>query len=177
MKYYNTLYHNQPKSVQLKLWLFWTVVAVVIFYMQDFEITKVLHFLGFISWFAGLFYLPRIFVYHVESDHEQTKKTFDLMAYKLYYFIMNPAKNITIISGLTLFYIKIGFDFSGVGYWFYIKVIFVGFLIFFHYVTNYLRQGLLISTFVKSSKFYRISNEIPTVLLMVIIIMIVYKFS
>ena len=171
------MHYRQSKTVQIQLCLFWCVVFGLVFYVQDYRFTKVLHFLGFISWFAGLFYLPRLLVYHVESGHQETQSTLMVMAYKLYYFIMNPAKNVTLISGLILSYMKTGWDPSLVAYWLHIKGVFVVILFAFHYYLNGLRQGLITQKTIKTSKFYRMINEVPTVLLIGIITMVVYKFS
>ena len=168
--------YNQSSKTKIKLTLFWLVVIAVLMYLYDYHLTKVIHIIAFISWFAGLFYLPRLMVYHVESDHSDTKATFNIMAYKLFYYIMQPALKLTVIAGLTLVSMNMDY-FLTIGYWFHIKITLVVFLIGYHFYLNRLRQGLLVGKNVKTSKFYRIINEIPTVILIGIIVSIVYKFS
>ena len=167
---------NQSTKTKIKLVLFWLVVIAFLVNLYDYHLTKVLHIIAFISWFAGLFYLPRLMVYHVESEHPETKQTLNIMAYKLFYYIMQPAFKLTVIAGLILVSMNIEY-FLTMGYWFHIKLTLVTGLIGYHFYLNRLRQGLLINKNVKSSKFYRIINEIPTVILIGIIVSIVYKFS
>ena len=168
--------YNQAMKTKIKLTLFWLAVIAVIVFLYDYHLTKVLHIIAFISWFAGLFYLPRLMVYHVESDHIKTKDTLNIMAYKLFYYIMQPALKLTVIAGLVLLSMKMDY-FLMMGYWFHIKLTLVALLIGYHFYLNMLRQGLLVGKNVKTSKFYRIINEIPTVILIGIIVSIVYKFS
>ena len=168
--------YNQSIVTKIKLTVFWLVVIAVLVYLYDYHLTKVLHIIAFISWFAGLFYLPRLMVYHVESDHDETKATFNIMAYKLFYYIMQPALKMTVIAGVTLVSMNMEY-LSTIGYWFHIKLTLVAVLIGYHFYLNMLRQGLLIGKNVKTSKFYRIINEIPTVILIGVIVAIVYKFS
>ena len=168
--------YNQPIKTKIKLVIFWLAVIAFLVSFYDYHMTKVLHIIAFISWFAGLFYLPRLMVYHVESDHSETKKTLNIMAYKLFYYIMQPAFKLTAIAGLILLSMNIEY-FLVMGYWFHIKLTLVAFLIGYHFYLNKLRQGLVCGDSVKSSKFYRIINEVPTVILIGIIVSIVYKFS
>lgn len=175
MRYDVDLY-CQAKNTQIKLAILWAVLFVVIYGMQDYRLAKVLHFVGFISWFAGLFYLPRLMVYGVETDCKNTQKTLNTMAYKLYYYIMNPAKNVVFISGITMSHVKFGGDVALVPLWLHIKGGFVVCLFGFHYYLNHLRQNLVVNDGVKSGRFYRIVNEIPTVLLLGIMVMVVYRF-
>ena len=168
--------YNQPIKTKIKLVIFWLAVIAFLVNLYDYHITKVLHIIAFISWFAGLFYLPRLMVYHVESDHSETKQTLNIMAYKLFYYIMQPAFKLTVIAGFILLSMNIEY-FLNMGYWFHIKLTLVAFLIGYHFYLNRLRQGLIREDSVKSSKFYRIINEIPTVILIGIIVSIVYKIS
>ena len=168
--------YKQSIKTKGKLAIFWLAVIVFLINLYDYQVTKVLHIIAFISWFAGLFYLPRLMVYHVESDHMETQQTLNIMAYKLFYYIMQPAFKLTVIAGLILVSMNIDY-FLTMGYWFHIKLTLVALLIGYHFYLNSLRQGLLVNKGVKSSKFYRIINEIPTVILIGIIVSIVYKFS
>ena len=141
--------------------------------MNFYLLYKSLHLIAVISWMAGLLYLPRIFVYHSEADHESQKKVFKIMERKLYNFIMMPAMLLSWLFGVLLLY-SLGFSvFSEL--WMQIKIVAVLLLTHYHF---YLRKHLrLLSTGEnsKSSKFFKIINEIPTVLLIVIVFVVVFK--
>jgi len=134
---------------------------------------KVIHIVAVISWMVGLFYLPRLFVYHVENKSYYLEKTFLVMEEKLLKIIMNPSMIVTWVSGIVMIWIT-GFE-SLLIFWVYTKIIFVLCLSAFH--------GFLVSSFknLKSGKnkkkgdFYRMVNEIPTVLLILIVILVVFK--
>ncbi len=127
-----------------------------------------------ISWLAGLLYLPRIFVYHSETkDNLEQVNTFNIMEKKLYNYIMMPAMLSTWFFGFLLIYIldfKILYDL-----WFQIKIILVIFLTYYHFFLGSCVKVFSINQNVKSSKFYRIMNEVPTVLLIFIIFLAVFK--
>ena len=127
-----------------------------------------------ISWLAGLLYLPRIFVYHSEiKDNLEQMNTFSIMEKKLYNYIMMPAMLSTWFFGFLLIYIldfKILYDL-----WFQIKIILVIFLTYYHFFLGSCVKVFSINQNVKSSKFYRIMNEVPTVLLIFIIFLAVFK--
>jgi putative membrane protein len=127
-----------------------------------------------ISWLAGLLYLPRIFVYHSETKHNLEQiNTFSIMEKKLYNYIMMPAMLSTWFFGFLLIYIldfKILYDL-----WFQIKIILVIFLTYYHFFLGSCVKVFSINQNVKSSKFYRIMNEVPTVLLIFIIFLAVFK--
>jgi len=134
---------------------------------------KVIHIVAVISWMVGLFYLPRLFVYHVENKSYYLEKTFLVMEEKLLKIIMNPSMIVTWVSGIVMIWIT-GFE-SLLIFWVYTKIIFVLCLSAFH--------GFLVTSFknLKSGKnkkkgdFYRMVNEIPTVLLILIVILVVFK--
>ena len=131
---------------------------------------KVIHIISVISWMVGLLYLPRLFVYHSENlNNNDLSATFKVMEYRLYRFIMNPAMMVVWISGLILFY-----D-NGLEIWLTIKLLLVLLMTIFHIflkrcISNFEQN---INTF--SSKFFRIINEVPTVLMIFIIILVVLK--
>ena len=145
--------------------------------MNTYLLFKSIHLIAVISWMAGLLYLPRIFVYH--SDAVKNKKsedlmsTFKVMERRLFIYIMNPAMIVSWIFGVLLIH-TIGIDnFSFL--WIQLKFIFVIILTIYHF---FLFQCLKkfsenINSF--SSKFYRLINEIPTVLLIGIILVVVFK--
>ena len=142
--------------------------------MNSYFLFKSLHLIAVISWMAGLLYLPRIFVYHVENINNQNiANIFKTMEKKLYFYIMVPAMILSWIFGLILIFI-IGFDVLSTT-WIQIKLIFVVLLTFYHF---YLGQCLRNFTFEqnnKTSKFFRIINEIPTILLILIVFIVVFK--
>ena len=135
---------------------------------------KALHLISVIAWMAGLLYLPRIFVYHSEKSSEKNvSETFKTMEFKLYNYIMMPAMVLSWIFGLLLIS-SIGFDQLS-NYWLILKLIFVVILTVYHFFL-----GLCLNNFRKnenkySSKFFRVFNEIPTLLLILIIFTVVFK--
>jgi putative membrane protein len=134
---------------------------------------KVIHIVAVISWMVGLFYLPRLFVYHVENKSYYLEKTFLVMEEKLLKIIMNPSMIVTWISGIVMIWIT-GFE-SLLIFWVYTKIIFVLCLSAFHgfLVTSF--KNLKLGKNKKKGDFYRMVNEIPTVLLILIVILVVFK--
>ena len=142
--------------------------------MNFYLLYKSLHLISVISWMAGLLYLPRIFVYHSElknkADQSQTFKT---MERKLFFFIMNPAMVLSWIFGFLLIY-SIGLD-SLTSLWMQIKLISVTILTIYHFFLFKCLSGFNADNNEYSSKFYRIINEVPTILLIIIIFIVVFK--
>ena len=141
--------------------------------MNSYLLFKSLHLIAVISWMAGLLYLPRIFVYHSENNNEIISSVFKTMERKLFYYIMTPAMTLSWIFGLVLIH-EIGFDQLG-SLWIQLKLILVAILTAYHF---YL--GLLLNQFKedqnkKTSKFYRYINEIPTLLLILIVFIVIFK--
>ena len=141
--------------------------------MNLYLLFKSLHLIAVISWMAGLLYLPRIFVYHSETKEESQSETFKVMERKLYNFIMMPAMILSWLFGLLLIH-SLGFSiFSEL--WMQIKTVSILLLTHYHfYLGKHLRM-LASNNSNKSSKFFRIINEIPTVLLIVIVFVVVFK--
>lgn len=136
-----------------------------------YEIAKILHIIALICWFAGLFYLPRLFVYHVRVEKSsKTDLLFQEMERKLLRYIMNPAMILTIIFGLYMASI-IGFEYI----WLHIKLLFVTILVIFHHFLAKYRKNFANGTNQKSEKFYRLINEIPTFCLIFIVILVIIK--
>ena len=134
---------------------------------------KSLHLIAVISWMAGLLYLPRIFVYHSEADHESQRKIFRIMERKLYNFIMMPAMLLSWLFGLLLIH-SLGFSiFSEL--WMQIKIIAVILLTYYHFTLGKYLNDFAIDDNKKSSKFYRIINEVPTILLILIVFIVIFK--
>ena len=131
---------------------------------------KVIHIVAVISWMAGLLYLPRLFVYHSENiSKNDLSSTFKIMEYRLYRFIMNPAMMVVWLSGFILLYDN-GFDL-----WLIIKFLLVFLMTIFHIVMKKCLNDFENDKSEYSSKFFRIINEIPTILMIFIIILVVIK--
>ena len=145
--------------------------------MNTYLLFKSIHLIAVISWMAGLLYLPRIFVYHSEgirdNKSEDLISTFKVMERRLFVYIMNPAMILSWIFGLLLIH-TIGTDSFG-SLWFQLKLIFVIILTIFHFFLFQCLRKFAENNNTFSSKFYRIINEIPTVLLIGIIIVVVFK--
>jgi len=123
---------------------------------------------------AGLLYLPRIFVYHVESKQDQsTSDTFKIMEKKLYYYIMVPAMILSWLFGSLLIF-NIGLD-QLLFKWLQIKLILVLILTSYHFFLGSCLKKFSLDLNTYSSKFYRIFNEVPTILLILIVFIVVFK--
>ncbi len=141
--------------------------------MNSYLLFKSLHLIAVISWMAGLLYLPRIFVYHSEAEHDLQKKVFKIMERRLYNFIMMPAMLLSWIFGVILIH-NLGFSiFSEL--WMQIKIIAVFILTYYHFTLGKYIRDFAIENNQKTSKFFRIYNEIPTILLIVIIFTVIFK--
>ena len=142
--------------------------------MNSYLLFKSLHLIAIISWMAGLLYLPRIFVYHVENiDHKISSSIFKIMERKLYFYIMTPAMILTWVFGLILIS-SLGFEvFSAV--WIKLKLLLVILLTLYHFYLSKLLSDFNLDQNTKSSKFFRIINEVPTILLILIVFIVVFK--
>ncbi len=141
--------------------------------MNLYLLFKALHLISVISWMAGLLYLPRIFVYHSESINVPQKATFKTMERKLYNFIMMPAMLLSWLFGILLIH-TLGFSvFSEL--WMQIKTVAILILTHYHFYLGKQIRLFASEENTKSSKFFRIINEIPTILLIVIVIVVVFK--
>jgi putative membrane protein len=141
--------------------------------MNSYLLFKSIHLIAVISWMAGLLYLPRIFVYHSENNNEIVTSVFKTMERKLFYYIMTPAMVLSWLFGLLLIS-KIGFDQLG-ALWLQLKLICVVILTFYHFYLGALLNKFKFDENNKSSKFYRYINEIPTLLLILIIFVVIFK--
>jgi putative membrane protein len=123
---------------------------------------------------AMLFYLPRLFVYHREhSQKADFVSVVEIQEYKLYKYIGTPAMWATILSGVLMLAFNPVLFKSGA--WLYIKIVFVALLIAYHFSLEYFRRAFVENPNIKSGKFFRFYNEIPTLLAIVIVIMVVIK--
>ena len=142
--------------------------------MNSYLLFKSLHLIAVVSWMAGLLYLPRIFVYHVENkEKKETTEVFEVMEKKLFYYIMCPAMIFTWIFGLVLIYLNGVEIFSQL--WMQIKIVLVILLSIYN---NYLGKCLISlknNSNSKTSKFYRIINEVPTIMLIFIVFLVIFK--
>ena len=142
-------------------------------YILSYDVIKSLHLIAVISWMVGLLYLPRLFVYHNESKQgSDLDKTFLIMEYRLYHYIMNPALILTILFGLYLLYQS---HYLLIENYFLLKSILVFLLVAFHVYLYFLYKDFKKGYRFKKTRFYRIINEIPTVLMIAIIILIFVK--
>ena len=142
--------------------------------MNFYLLFKSLHLIAVISWMVGLLYLPRIFVYHVEnSEKKEATSIFETMERRLYFYIMRPAMIATWLFGVVLIYIN-GLDiFSQL--WMHIKLTLVIFLTIYHEYLGICLKSLKLKTNTKTSKFFRIINEVPTIILIFIIFIVIFK--
>ena len=141
--------------------------------MNLYLLFKSLHLIAVISWMAGLLYLPRIFVYHAEADHDSQKLVFKTMERKLYNFIMMPAMLLSWIFGILLIH-SIGLGAFNEK-WMQIKTIAVVLLTYYHFTLGKYLNYFAIDNNQKTSKFFRIYNEIPTIILILVIFVVVFK--
>ncbi|WP_261545329.1 protoporphyrinogen oxidase HemJ [Campylobacter lari] len=135
---------------------------------------KMVHYLAFVSWMAGLFYLPRLFVYHTEhKDNKGFVEVVKIQERKLYFYIQTPAMIVTLISGSLMLHankaLMVGSGFM------HAKLTCALLLIIYHLQNYYYYRQLQNDTCKKSGKFFRAYNEIPTILFIVIAIMMVVR--
>jgi len=142
--------------------------------MNSYLLFKSLHLIAVISWMAGLLYLPRIFVYHVENlKDKSTSSVFKIMERKLYFYIMMPAMILSWLFGLILIS-SLGFEVLSTT-WIKLKLLLVILLTLYHFYLSKLLNDFKFDLNVKSSKFFRIINEVPTILLILIVFIVVFK--
>jgi putative membrane protein len=141
--------------------------------MNYYFLFKSLHLISVVSWMVGLLYLPRIFVYHSEASHESQKDIFKIMEKKLYNYIMMPAMLLSWLFGILLLHsitLSVLFEL-----WMQIKIIAVIILTYYHFTLGKYLNDFAIDKNEKTSKFFRIYNEIPTIVLIVVIFTVIFK--
>ena len=145
--------------------------------MNTYLLFKSIHLIAVISWMAGLLYLPRIFVYHSEAVQNNKSKdlieTFKVMERRLFIYIMNPAMILSWIFGILLIHTT-GMDNFG-SVWLQLKLAFVIILTIYHFFLFQCLRRFAVDSNLHTPKFYRIINEIPTVLLIGIVLVVVFK--
>ena len=135
---------------------------------------KSLHLISVIAWMAGLLYLPRIFVYHVENNEKkQITLIFEVMEKRLYFYIMRPAMILTWLFGIILIYLNGAEIFSQL--WIQLKFILIILLSVFHEYLGKCLYSLKNNTNQKSAKYFRMINEIPTIILILIVFIVIFK--
>ena len=134
---------------------------------------KAIHIIAVVSWMVGLLYLPRLFVYHVENNNEQTSNIFKVMEKRLMKIIMNPAMIITWITGLSIWWI-LGLE-TIFSLWLSLKFILVLALSGYHGFLSKCLKDFELDRNIRSSKFFRFINEIPTIILIIIVFLVIFK--
>ena len=135
---------------------------------------KALHLISVISWMAGLFYLPRLFVYHAQADvGSEQDKTFQIMERKLLKIIMNPAMIAAWIFGIILY--SVGSYDLGADFWMTLKLAAVVAMTVFHMALARWRRMFSEGRNVRDERFYRRTNEIPTMLMILIVVMAIVQ--
>ena len=141
--------------------------------MNLYLLFKSLHLIAVISWMAGLLYLPRIFVYHAEAEHDSQRSIFKVMERKLYNYIMMPAMLLSWLFGILLIH-SLGLTvFSEL--WMQIKTALVLLLTLYHFLLGKYLNDFATNDNEKSSKYYRIINEVPTIILIVVVFLVIFK--
>ena len=142
--------------------------------MNTYLLFKSLHLISVISWMAGLLYLPRIFVYHSQNNSELIiSEVFKVMEKKLFFYIMTPAMILSWLFGLLLIH-EIGFEQLGQT-WMVLKLVFVILLTIYHFYLGSILNQFKLNLNQHSHKFFRYINEIPTILLILIVFVVIFK--
>ena len=142
--------------------------------MNSYLIFKSLHLIAVISWMVGLLYLPRIFVYHVENkEKKEATDIFEVMEKRLYLYIMRPAMILTWLFGILLIYLNGTEIFLQL--WMQIKLVLVILMSFYHEYLGKCLVALKNNTNTRSSKFFRIINEVPTIMLIFVVFLAIFK--
>jgi len=141
--------------------------------MDYFQGVLVFHIISFISWFAMLFYLPRLFVYHSENrNNDGFTKVIKIMEFKLFSYIGVPAMWATVLSGSYLAYISESFSTGG---WIDLKITLVITLIIYQIYLGKVRKKFEEDNCFKSGKFFRVLNEYPTIIMILIVYLVIFK--
>lgn len=136
---------------------------------------KALHIISFISWMAGMLYLPRLFVYHTKTQPgSEASEMLKMMERRLLRYIMNPALIATFLFGILLIvHTKIGAP--GTGWWIHIKIALVLALVLVHGLLARHRKQFSRDANIRTERYYRFLNEIPTLLMISIVLLAVFK--
>lgn len=134
---------------------------------------KALHIIGVVAWFAGLFYLPRLFVYHCTAEDAASRERFQVMENKLYRIIMRPAMLVAVVFGLWT--LVLGWSAFAASGWLWLKLAGVVALLGYHHYCGRLIRHFATGQMPHSERFLRIFNEVPALLLVLIVILVVVK--
>ena len=143
--------------------------------MSAYLFVKSLHVMSMIAWMAGLFYLPRLLIYHVDAEKgSMQSETFKIMERRLLKVITTPAMfSSWLFGGLLIFYFNV-IDFTS-DFWFHVKLVLVVLMTVFHFALARWVKEFASDSNQRPAKFYRIANEVPTVLMMVIVLLVIMK--
>ena len=130
---------------------------------------KTLHIIFMVTWFAGLFYLPRLYVYHAQAEDQISKDRFKIMERKLFWGIMTPGGVLTVLFGVLLI------EYHGMSYWLKMKILLVFVLALYHVWCGVLLEKFKTDRNSHSHVWYRIFNEVPVIFLVLIVALVVYK--
>jgi putative membrane protein len=135
---------------------------------------KSLHLIAVVSWFAGIFYLPRLFVYHAMADDQISKDRFEIMERKLYRGIMNPSAAVAVIMGiwLTTYYPAAVLKTM---YWLHIKLVLVALLLGYHIYCGRIMKQFAADANTRTHVWYRVFNEVPVLVLCAVVVLAVVK--
>lgn len=134
---------------------------------------KAFHIIAVVCWFAALFYLPRLFVYHAMSEDETSRERFKIMERKLYRGIGTPSMIATIILGAWL--VHLGWEFYSTQTWFWIKMVLVFILVGYHHMCGAFVKKFAKDEVQKSHVFFRWFNEFPVLILIAVVILVVVR--
>jgi len=135
---------------------------------------KAFHLITIITWFAGLFYLPRLYVYHAGCNDEISNERFKIMEHKLYYYITTPSGILAVGLGFWLIGIY-GFEVIMQWTWLQLKLALVAVVIWFHWYCGHLLKVFAEDNNRRPERFYRMINEVPTIPMILIVILAVVK--
>jgi len=159
-------------AIAIAIFLFLTALLYLLAPADFYPWAKAVHVIAVISWMAGMLYLPRLFVYHAAAEPgSQQAKTFEVMEHRLLTYIMMPAMAVTWILGIVLM-LQGGFLTAG---WLHAKLVLVLGMSALNGVFGRWARDFAIGRNTRTQKFYRIINEIPTILMIVIVILVVVK--
>lgn len=140
-------------------------------------VVKALHVIALVCWMAMLFYLPRLFVYHAQNTHKQEFiEVVKIQEMRLYKYIGFPAIVGTLITGITMIILNPSWlKVADSGLWLHIKIVFILILVAYHFACGYFIKTLGDGSCTKSHKFFRVFNEMPTLLLIIIVFLAICK--
>ena len=142
--------------------------------INNYSLIKALHIISIVAWISAILYLPRLFVYHTTvKRNSEASKMLKIMEYRLQKFIMNPAMLFTIIFGV--FLLKTNGIINWTEKWIYFKLLGVFLLLVVHNLLGRYRKDFFLDKNKHSGRFYKILNEVPTILLIVIILLVYLK--